>query len=430
MKLASPFVRFAANEAAGGLILLACAIVAMVWANSGGAPFYFDLLEKYFDISFGGQEIIHKNVSHWINDGLMAVFFLLVGLEIKREVLVGELRSIRLAALPMMAALGGMVVPAAIYAIMNAGGAGARGWGIPMATDIAFALGLLGLLGSRVPLALKVFLTALAIVDDIGAILVIAVFYTSNMDMVSLGWAFAGVAGLLVLNKLGVKALVPYLFVGIIVWYFVLKSGIHATVAGILVAVTIPARSLISLDEFAKAGKEILSKLENSDPEGGDNDESALHELSKRVEQAESPLHRLEHLLHPWVAFFIIPVFAVANAGVALPSDLGAVASNPVTLGVAIGLIAGKLIGVFSFSWLAVKLKIADLPKNVTWSHIGGASCLAGVGFTMSLFIAVLAFSDPLHLESAKLGILCSSLLAGALGLFWLWRLKPVSDEA
>jgi NhaA family Na+:H+ antiporter len=423
-KLASPFVQFAANESAGGLILVACALAAMVWANSPVSSGYFSLLNQHLAVGLDGHGILDQSIGHWINDGLMAVFFLLVGLEIKREMLVGELRTMRLAALPMMAALGGMLVPALIYLAFNQGTASAQGWGVPMATDIAFALGLLGLLGSRVPLALKVFLTALAIVDDLGAVLVIALFYTSRLDLPALGFAAGAVGFLFLLNALGVRQIVPYLLVGIVVWFLVLKSGIHATVAGIMVAAAIPAKSRLSLDEFAREGKQFLKKLESDDEGGPDDDEAALYALSKSVASAESPLHRLEHLLHPWVAFFIVPLFALANAGVPLPPDLAGTLRQPVTLGIVTGLVLGKFVGVGGFAWLAVKLRLADLPEGVSWKHITGAACLAGVGFTMSLFIAVLAFSTPESLGGAKIGILAASVIAGTVGLALLSRLK------
>lgn len=428
-KLASPFVQFANNEFAGGLILMACAIGAMIWANSSGASLYFGLLEQHIAINIEGQEILDQSVGHWINDGLMAIFFLLVGLEIKREMLVGELRTMRLAALPMMAALGGMIVPALIYTGINAGHASVRGWGVPMATDIAFALGLLGLLGSRVPLALKVFLTALAIVDDLGAVLVIALFYTSNVNLPALGIAFGASCFLALLNILGVRQIVPYLLTGLVVWFFVLKSGIHATVAGIIVAIAIPAKSRLSLDEFAREGKRLLGKLESTDEGGAEDDEAALHALSKRVQQAESPLHRLEHMLHPWVAFMIVPLFAIANAGVQLPTNLAETIAQPVTIGIVAGLVLGKFVGVGLFTWLAIKFKLADLPEGITGKHIAGAACLAGVGFTMSLFIAVLAYATPENLSGAKIGILAASVIAGTLGLLILGRLKPAPAE-
>lgn len=345
-----------------GIVLMATAAVALIWANSPWSAQYVSFWEPFL---------------HWINDGLMAVFFFLVGLEIKREILIGELASVQKATLPIVAALGGMLVPALIYVGLNGGGPGARGWGIPMATDIAFALGVLNLLGSRVPLALKVFLAAVAIADDIGAVAVIALFYSSNIQWGLLGLAALLVAGLFALNRMGVRNLLVYILLGLVLWFLFLKSGIHATIAGVLLATTIPR---------------------------------------SRVEE-------LEHALQPWVSYLIMPLFALANAGVSLAGG----AIDRVGMGVAAGLVIGKPIGVATASWLAVKAKIAELPEGVDWRQLLGAGVLAGIGFTMSLFISDLAFEDAAMLIEAKIAILGASVLMGLAG-FAILRSSRAAD--
>ncbi|NEU14222.1 Na+/H+ antiporter NhaA [Methylobacterium sp. BTF04] len=360
------------SEAAGGIILMAAAAVALVVANSPLSGQYTAALHAYLG---------PLSVLHWINDGLMAVFFLLVGLEIKREALDGRLRTWPDRALPGLAAIGGMVVPALVYLAFNTGGATARGWAIPAATDIAFALGVLALLGRRVPISLKIFLSAVAIVDDLGAVIIIALFYTSGLDPLML----AGAAGLLLvlfgLNRAGVKALTPYLLLGLVLWVLVLRSGIHATVAGVALALTIPIR-----------------------PSPG------------RPEDAESPLHRLEHALAPWVAFAIVPVFGFANAGVALLGLPRDALVHPVTLGVALGLFLGKQVGVVASVGLAVASGLATRPAGASWAQVYGVALLCGIGFTMSLFIGGLAFTSPDYETPTKLGVLCGSLLSGVAG--------------
>jgi len=424
-RLLRPFDSFFALESASGIMLLASALLALVWANSPWAASYFSLWETHFVVG-GGPLVIDKSLHHWINDGLMAVFFFVVGLEIKREVLVGELASPRRAALSVAAALGGMIAPALLYVLFNAGGPGAAGWGIPMATDIAFALGVLALLGSRVPLALKVFLTAIAIVDDLGAVLVIAFFYTASIEATALWVAAVVMALLIVVNKSGARSVIPYAVLGLILWVAVLKSGLHATLAGVLLAMTIPARRLIDAPEFLRRAKGYLAEIEEDLKPGHsaptEDQRDAIHSLEVAAEEIETPLARLEHGLHPWVAFLIIPLFALANAGVALGGDVGAVLGSPVTLGVIVGLVVGKQIGVLAFSWAAVRLGIAELPAGVTWREVWGVSLLCGIGFTMSLFIASLAFADAALLDAAKIGILAASLIAGIAGTLVLVR--------
>ena len=423
--LLRPFQRFVKLEAAGGILLLVCAVIALVWANSPFSESYFSLWQTLVTVGAGGF-VISKPLLLWINDGLMAIFFFVVGLEIKREVLVGELSSPKAAALAVAAAFGGMVVPAALYALLNAGTDGASGWGIPMATDIAFALGVLALLGSRAPLALKVFLTALAIVDDLGAVLVIALFYTAEISWGALGVGAGVLAALVVANRLRIQRPAVYVVLGIALWVACLKSGIHATVAGVLLALTIPARRRIDMHEFLARGNELLRvfarDVRPGKTEPSTDQRDALHALEVTCRHAETPLIRMEHALHGWVAFLIIPLFALANAGVTLGGDLGAAFGNRVTLGIVLGLFVGKQLGVTGFAWLAVRLGWAALPAGVTWRQIYGVSYLCGIGFTMSLFIANLAFAEAALLDSAKVGILTASLVAGLGGWFMLTR--------
>ncbi|MER9613817.1 Na+/H+ antiporter NhaA [Mesorhizobium sp. M0207] len=387
-RLVSMLREFLDSEAAGGLILMAAAALALIVANSPLGEAYFSALHAYLG---------PLSVSHWINDGLMAVFFLLVGLEIKREMLDGQLSTWPRRVLPGIAAAGGMAAPALVYVAINRNNPAAlSGWAIPTATDIAFALGVLSLLGSRVPGSLKIFLTALAIIDDLGAVLIIAVFYTSGLSLAYLGAAFAVIALLVVLNRMRVLTLLPYILLGIVLWILVLKSGVHATLAGVALALTIP--------------------LKISPGSGHDLD--------------HSPLHRLEHGLHKVVAFFVIPIFGFANAGVSLAGLSAAALAEPLTLGVAAGLVLGKLVGVFGSSALAIRLGFADLPVNAGWLHMVGISLLCGIGFTMSLFIGLLAFASDAALQDAvKVGILAGSFIAALLGAAVL-LVAPAAGEA
>jgi Na+:H+ antiporter, NhaA family len=420
-RLLSPFQRFSRTETSGGIVLIACTLAAVAWANSAWAESYHHLLETPIALRLGGASIEHP-LHHWINDGLMAVFFFLVGLEIKREVLAGELATARKAALPIAGALGGMLVPAAIYALVNRGGPGAAGWGIPMATDIAFAIGVLALLGRRTPLSLKVFLTALAIVDDIGAVVVIAIFYTATIHWMALGAAFTVLAVLAAANAMGVRKPLVYLLMGLLVWVAFLRSGIHATIAGVLVALTIPARTRIDTADFLQRGKALLQAFDDAGEEGPDmranrGQEAAIHEIERTCEHAQAPLQRIEHGLQPWVAFGIIPLFALANAGVRL-EGLGPALGSAVTVGVLLGLAIGKPVGITLFAWLAVKLRIAALPRGATWRALHGVSWLGGIGFTMSLFITALAFRQPELVMESKVGVFAASIAAGLMG--WL----------
>ncbi|WP_018461958.1 Na+/H+ antiporter NhaA [Thermus oshimai] len=397
--------QFLESESKGGVLLFLAALIAFLVANSPLSPAYFGLKETPLGVGVGDWKL-EKPLVLWINDLLMAFFFLLVGLEIKRELLQGELKDPRRAGLAVAAALGGMVAPALVYLAFNWGGEGLRGWGVPMATDIAFALGVLALLGSRVPLALKVFLTALAIVDDLGAVLVIALFYTETLNLGALGWAalFLGLAFLA--NRLGVRALPVYMVLGLFLWYFTLKSGVHATLAGVLLALAVPLTRALPLPELHQE----LREMAHEDPEAL---EGALEGLEASLARAQSPLHRLEHLLHPWVAYLVLPLFAFFNAGVALEG----VALGPVALGAFFGLLLGKPLGILLFAFLAVKSGLAQLPEGVGWKAILGVGFLAGIGFTMALFIAALAFPSPSLLDQAKLGVLSASLVAALLGL-------------
>jgi NhaA family Na+:H+ antiporter len=396
-----------------------CAAIALAWANSPWSDSYFHLWAQPFAIG-GSHAPLTLTLHQWINDGLMAVFFLLVGLEIKRELLVGELSSPRQAALPIAAALGGMVVPAALYATVNQGTPGAAGWAIPMATDIAFALGILQLAGPRVPVSLKVFLAALAIVDDMGGVLAIAVFYTREIDPLAL-LTVAGTLGLLaLLNLLRVRHLGPYLLVGAALWAGVHASGVHATVAGILLALAIPVRNRIDAQQFSTRARELVHEFDQA--ETGDlrvltskGQQEAIHALETACEAVQPPLLRLEHALHGAVAFGIMPLFALANAGVALGAA-EAPWQGRVGLGILLGLWVGKPLGILVFAWLAVRLRLATLPRDVGWRELHAVAWLGGIGFTMALFIAELAFAGTPRVDQAKVAILLGSSLAGAVG--------------
>jgi NhaA family Na+:H+ antiporter len=436
-RLLAPLHRFTRLEASGGILLLACTAAALGWANSPWGREYHDLFHgMQVTFSLGDWVALSKPVEWWINDAVMAVFFFLVGLEIKREILVGELSSVRKAALPMMAALGGMVVPATIFAVLNLHHEGSRGWGVPMATDIAFALGVLALLGKRVPLGLRVFLTTLAIADDLGALVVIAVFYTEDLAGEYLVAAFSAAAIMGLMNWLGVRSAIAYLVVGLVLWYMVLLSGVHATIAGVLGAMTIPVRTRVdtkrfldftrqSVDEFMRAGASGSGIVTDA------RQQALVQAMEDACNQAQTPLQQLEHALTPWVAFLIVPVFALANAGVDIHEGLGGEEGVLVSVGVGLGLMLGKPLGIFAATWLAVRLRMGELPSGVRWGHIHGAGWLAGIGFTMALFIAHLAYrTHPEFLTAAKVGILSGSALAAVVGLFVLLRASRVPAAA
>jgi len=422
--LSAPFARFARMEAAGGILLLLCTAAALAWANSPWERSYETLWNTPLTIGFG-RMVISETRHHWINDGLMSIFFFLVGLEIKREVLIGELSSVKQAAFPFIAAVGGCAAPAAIYLLATKSIGAQRGWGIPMATDIAFALGVLALLGNRVPVSLKVFVAALAIVDDILCVLVISIFYTSDISFVRLGIAAAGLGVSCLANWVGVRAPAVYALLSVFVWLAVLKSGVHATIAGVLLAFTIPARTFIDRPEFLRRSRALLGQMEQAG-ENSAEEHDAVHGLELQCELIQSPLHRIEHRLQPWVSFFIMPVFALANAGVPIFRNLGTAIAHPVTLGVAMGLLLGKPFGITAAAWLGTWLKMAAPPSGVGWKQIAGASWLCGIGFTMSLFIAGLAFEESALLDFAKIGTLTASMLAGVGGAMVLRRVRPL----
>jgi NhaA family Na+:H+ antiporter len=428
------FEWFIRSEVSGSILLLACTVAALVLANSPLAGAYDQILHITIGVSWG-DAALKLTLHHWVNDGLMVIFFFVVGLEIKRELVVGQLSSLRRAALPVAAAAGGMLAPAALYAALNAGGEGAAGWGIPMATDIAFALGVLAIFGSRAPVGLKVFLTALAIADDLGAVLVIALFYTSSIRIWGLAVAAVFVVLLMGALRASIRRLDVLLPLAVGVWFGIVASGVHATVAGILVAMVIPVRAQVEPARFLKAARERLHKLESVpltkhsmiDDERQFDAIESLHECTADMLPAGL---RLEHALHPVQVWFILPVFALANAGVRIDSHILEALASPISLGIIIGLVIGKPLGIYGLSRLATRWTRGCLPAGVTWAQIFGASCLAGIGFTMSLFITGLAFTNNEALiANAKVGILAASLLAGVIGSAILSQALPKKER-
>jgi NhaA family Na+:H+ antiporter len=410
-RITRPLRRFLEIESASGVVLVICTIAAMAVANSPWAQDYHDFWETHLRVGVG-RFALDLSLHHWVNDTLMTLFFFVVGLEIKRELVAGELSTARKAALPVIAAAGGMVVPAGIYLALQSGQPGERGWGIPMATDIAFVVGVLALFGSRVPFGLKIFLLALAIVDDVGAILVIAVAYSDSPSGLALGLAAVGFALIYGLNRLGVRAVSVYVLVGAGIWLAVLRSGIHPTVAGVLLGLLTPASAWVGQTTLRDAIADVLTRVsEDHEYEAEDAD---FKRLEFAARESRSPLERLETALHPWVGFVIMPIFALANAGVAFrPGG----ATDPVALAVAAGLVLGKPVGIVGFSYLAVRLGLAALPSGVNWRMMVGAGCLGGIGFTMSLFIAGLAFPGrPDLLDAGKVGIITGSVTSAILG--------------
>jgi NhaA family Na+:H+ antiporter len=405
---------FARIEASGGIVLLISAIIALVWANSSLSESYFHFWETELALGFG-QAVFSLPLIEWINDGLMVVFFFVVGLEIKRQLTTGELSRPRRAVLPLAAALGGMVVPAAIYLLFNAGGPGESGWGIPVATDIAFTLGVLALLGSRAPLSLKIFFTALAIADDLGAILVLAIFYSSDIHWTSLLIAAVILVALIILNRIRIYSPLPYAILGIGLWLAFLESGIHPTIAGVLLAATIPTWGIPDPKALLAQCVSVLDEFELPGSLQPNRAQAAAQTLETVADRMQSPAQRLEHSLLPWTTYLILPLFALANAGVVLEFDQSLL--SMVSVGIVLGLVLGKAIGITFFTWLAVRLRLADMPRSVTLRQLFSASWLAGIGFTMSLFIAGNAFQGSTDLlDQAKAGILVASLLAGLIG--------------
>jgi len=424
-KMSTPFEDFLHAEATTGAVLMLATIIALFLANSSVSEEYFHFFHTQISITFGSMSI-SNSIHHWINDGLMTLFFFIIGLEIKREIVRGELSSLKVAILPILAAIGGMLFPALIYGYINAGNPGASGWGVPMATDIAFAIGILMLLKKRVSTSLITFLVALAIVDDIGAIFVIAFFYTEQIFYQPLIISFSFFAMMLVFNLMGIQKTFPYLLLGILMWFFMYESGVHATIAGIIAALAIPSEPKISPKLFTEQSQELLNKYDDYEV----SDDLSLHEAQKsvltKIQEKISEINplssRLEHDLHLPIALIVIPLFALANAGIPVDMDgIKGALFEPVSLGVIMGLILGKVIGIFGVTWLAVKSKVASLPSGSTMSQIFGVSLLGGIGFTMSIFIGDLAFSgDSELILQAKMGILIASLFAGVAGFIWL----------
>ncbi len=430
--LTRPFGEFARLESSGGILLICCTLAAMLWANSPWSHGYFELWHTKLTVGFA-QATLSKEIHFWINDGLMAIFFLLVGLEIKREVLIGELASLQKAAFPLAAAVGGMLLPAGCYFLFNQSGPGTAGWGIPMATDIAFALGVLALLGDRVPTQLKVFLAALAIADDIGAVLVIAFFYTDQLSWISLAVAAAFFLLLIVMNRIGARHPLVYIILGLGLWLAFLQSGIHATVAGVLLALTIPAHRRIDGEAFLDRSRKILEEFRHAekceDPiEASATRSAALNLLATDCHYAEAPMLRFEHALVPWIKHAIMPIFALANAGVYLGGDALNDLANPISLGIICGLVLGKPIGIGVFAWLAVQTRLAVLPTGVSWRQILGVGMLGGIGFTMSLFISSLAFTGNAEIEISKIGILAASIVAALAGTLVVFKRNLPND--
>lgn len=425
------FQEFFHSEAAGSVLLMLTALAALVWANSPWSAEYFDLAHTYVGVSWG-DAVFKLSLQHWINDGLMAVFFFVIGLEVKREIVLGELSSFDQAILPVSAAVGGMLVPALFYLGVQALGGfsqpeGAAGWGIPMATDIAFALGILSLFGKRVPLSLKVFLTALAIADDLGAILVIALFYTESIDWTALAVAALFLLAIHIAARRGTRSLLAYSLLALGGWAALLASGIHATVGGIVVAMLVPVTAKLSPQEFFERTGDRLEHLRgkplsSSSMVADKSQLDALDDLYLTVEDMRPAGIALEHLLHPLQVFLILPLFAFFNSGVRLDGEVLASAVNPISLGILAGLVLGKPVGVLLFSWLAVRTGQARLPAGVSWGHLLGVGCLAGVGFTMSIFISDLAFAEPLTQAWSKFAIMVASLTAGVAGYLILRR--------
>ncbi len=425
----APIQTFIHTEEIGAMVLLAAAAAALGWANSPWSDSYYDFWHTYvsFDIRIFA---ISENLGHLVNDGLMAVFFFVVGLEIKRELLHGELSSFRKAAVPVFAAIGGMATPALIYLAFNRSGDGVIGWGIPMATDIAFALGVLALLGRRLPSELRVFLLGLAVVDDLGAIAIIATFYTESIHWgnLALGVALFGVIAACI--RLGIKSLGFYLILCVVMWQFFLESGIHATLAGVLVAAIIPSEPSLHRKDYAATVDDLLHDfrlaMENGDEEKAQTIVEQIEELSRGT---EGPMERLSGIVHPWVSFAILPIFALANAGIVFTSDtLSDAVASPITLGVAVALLVGNPLGVLGMTWLAVRLGIGELPSSIKWRHVLGTGFLAGIGFTVAIFISGIAFDDPALVDQAKVGIFGASIIAGVTGYLFL-RLVPSPSQ-
>ena len=424
-RIATPFEHFLHYQTTTGLVLLLMTTSALILANSPLVEYYNHFFHTTIDFNVGSWKLSHT-LHHWINDGLMAIFFFMIGLEIKREILVGELSNLKVAILPILSAIGGMVLPAFIYISINAGGEGASGWGIPMATDIAFAISALVLLGNRVSPALVTFLVALAIVDDLGAVLVIAIFYTEQIQFLPLMLSGVSFLVLLLFNRAGIHAILPYFIVGLFMWFFMLESGVHATIAGVLAAFSIPSRPKITPTSFTNSTRNLLDEYDNypvaTDYTLHENQKAILLNIRDTIDAVNTPAAKLEHSLHLPVSLLIIPLFALANAGISIDfSLLGSTIMQDVSLGIIAGLIGGKVLGIAGVAWLAIKLGIAKLPQDSSMSQIFGVAFLGGIGFTMSIFVADLAFlGNEALIFQAKIGILSASLFSGLFGYIWL----------
>ncbi len=424
-RVSTPFEHFLHAQTTTGLILMFMTVLALILANTPLTEAYAGFFHTKVDFAVGSWHLEHT-IHHWINDGLMAIFFFIIGLEIKREISVGELSSIKVAMLPILSAIGGMILPALIYLMINSGEDGAVGWGIPMATDIAFAISALVLLGNRVSPALVTFLVALAIVDDLGAVIVIAIFYTEEIRLFALGLAGLSFVIMIIFNRIGIHMILPYFIVGLFMWFFMLESGVHATIAGVIAAMAIPSTPKQTPLDFTMSARNLLDEYDNY-PVATDN---VMHEKQKaillnikdKIDAVGTPAARLEHDLHLPVALIVIPLFALANAGISIDfSTVSDTLNTPVSLGIIFGLIFGKVIGIAGVAWLAVKFGIAKLPQGSSMNQIFGVAFLGGIGFTMSIFVADLAFlgNEDLIFQ-AKVGILMASLFSGLFGFFWL----------
>ena len=423
-RIITPLVRFLHVEAAGGVVLLLATVVALTLANSPFAEAYLAIWKTHFQFAIGSFSMDHS-LQHWINDGLMSIFFFIVGMEVKREIVIGELRDMRKAALPIAAAIGGMVFPAGIYLMLQAGEPAQDGWGIPMATDIAFVVGCMAVLGSRVPSGLRVLLLSLAIADDIGAILVIAIAYTESIDFGALAMGIVGIGVVAALTRLGVRRIPVYIALGGIVWLGFHESGIHATIAGVILGMMTPSDSYVSEKGFAATLRRAQEVFEGGEWGQRDHRTEKVRRFQWLARETLSPLEFLEHSLHPWSSFLIVPIFALANAGV--PFEMADFA-NPVAIAVAVALVVGKPLGIFVVSFAAVKTGLASLPDGVTWPAVIFGGTLAGIGFTMSIFIAGLAL-DPSVLNEAKVGVLGGSVVAAAIGMAGLLAILPKASD-
>ncbi len=423
-RLYAPFQRFFRLEASSSILLIIFIIIALIWANSIWGFSYFIFWETHLTIAIG-PFILSEPLRWWINEGLMALFFFVVGLEIKRAVIVGELSRFEDAMFPILGALGGMLIPAILYFLINFGSIGLIGWPIPMATDIALALGVLALLGRRIPISLKLFLSTLAIADDIGSVIIIGLFYSTIAPLLPLIFGIILIAVLILMNRTGIHYIILFGVLGVGVWLSFLISGIHATLAGVLVATTIPAKARVNTEDFCSKSYVLLKDFEEAKKPGENvltnkTQRSAVIGLQAICRDVQTPLQRMEHFLQPWVGFVIVPIFALTNAGVLLVLDITVPAVGTVAFGIIMGLVLGKQLGIVLFSWLSVRTGVAKMPREVSWRHIHGVSCLAGIGFTMSLFMADLTFSGSVLLDIAKIAILIASLVAALIGFFLL----------